>query len=65
MRFPDQINVSDLVSITKATFATTLSIDDPANLAAARVWVLSALQDSVVATGVVEATVGRSALEPF
>lgn len=54
MRNPDDINVSELVTITHNTFATS-TIADPANLADDQVWVLSAEEDSVVATGVVEA----------
>jgi len=40
MRLPEEINVNELVSITKNTFTTTGTIDDPSNLASARVWLL-------------------------
>jgi len=40
MRLPEEINVNELVSITKNTFTTTGTIDDPSNLANARVWLL-------------------------
>jgi len=55
MRFPDDINVSELVTVTRSTYATTHTIDNPDNLLDDQVWVLSALQDTVVETGVVQA----------
>jgi len=56
MQEPENINVPELVSITEETFATTGTIDDPVNMASAKVWILSAMNDSVVNTGVVQAT---------
>ena len=46
MRLPEEINVNELVSITKNTFTTTGTIDDPSNLANARVWLLRYLGES-------------------
>jgi hypothetical protein len=57
MRTPANIDVSQLVSITRSTYTTTKSIDDPSNIIDDKVWVLSAEQDTVVAKGVVESVV--------
>jgi hypothetical protein len=54
MRFPNEIDVDELIAITRTTYATTRTIDDPANLANSRVYLLSAMQDSVVNPGVVK-----------
>jgi hypothetical protein len=32
VRYPDQIDVSELVAVTKSTFASTGTIDNPDNL---------------------------------
>lgn len=55
MKEPQMIDVDQLVSITEDMFLSK-SIDNPRNLADDRVWVLSAMEDTVVHTGVVEAT---------
>jgi len=54
MRFPEDIDVDELIEITKLTYETTRTIDNPDNMKDDRVWMLTATEDSVVATGVVE-----------
>jgi poly(3-hydroxybutyrate) depolymerase len=54
MREPQNINVDELVAITDTTYATSGTVDNPTNMANDKVWVFSAMNDTVVATGVVE-----------
>jgi hypothetical protein len=56
VRDPAQINVNELVTITRSTYLTG-TIDNPANMADDKIWAFSALNDTVVATGVVQAAV--------
>jgi hypothetical protein len=56
VRDPAQINVNELVTITRSTYLTG-TIDNPANMADDKIWAFSALNDTVVATGVVQGAV--------
>ena len=52
MKMPSLINLSELVAVTHATFATGF-IDDPRNLQGDRIWLFSGSKDTEVKTGVV------------
>ena len=54
MTTPALINVAELIDITRATAATTGTVDDPAHLCASRVFLFSGSADTVVHSGVVK-----------
>ena len=56
MSTPSLIGVDELIAITYTTYETTRTISDPSNMKNDRVYVFSGLNDSVVKTGVVDAT---------